>query len=130
MMRSIRMTMALFALLLGLAAAGPAVAQERAASPPNGRFAALEAINASYQQQRHDLECRQIADLAALAEKSSGPEADAALRQLFSLAIAQGLCPQAQDAAQRCLNSAKSSPEIRALAALVQVLGPYRQGGA
>jgi thiol-disulfide isomerase/thioredoxin len=127
-MRSIRMTMALFVLLLGLAAASPAVAQERPASPSNDRFAALEAIDASYQQQRHDLECRRIADLAALAEKSSGLEADAALRQMFSLAIAHGLCPQAQDAAQRCLNSAKSSPEIRALAALVQVLARIDKG--
>jgi thiol-disulfide isomerase/thioredoxin len=128
MMRSIRMTMALFALVLGLAAGRPAFAQERAASPPNGRFAALEAINASYQQQRHDLECRQIADLAALAQKSSGPEADAALRQLFSLAIAHGLCPHAQDAAQHCLNSAKSSRDIRGLAALVQVLARTDKG--
>ncbi len=128
MMRSIRMTVAIFDLLLGLTAAGPAVAQEAAASPPNGRFAALEAINASYQQQRHDLECRRITDLAALAEKSSGPEADAALRQLFSLAIAHGLCPQAQDAAQRCLRAAKSSPEVRALAALVQVLARTDKG--
>jgi thiol-disulfide isomerase/thioredoxin len=128
MMRSIRLTMAQIALLLGLAAAGPAVAQERAASPPNGRFAALEAINASYQHQQHDLECRQIADLAALAQKSSGPESDAALRQLFSLAIACGLCPHAQDAAQHCLNSAKSSPDIRGLAALVQVLARTDKG--
>lgn len=128
MIRSIWMAMSLFALVLGLAAAGPAVAQERAASPPNGRFAALEAINASYQQQRHDLECRQIGDLAALAEKSTGPEADAALRQLFSLAIAHGLCPQAQGAAQRSLSSAKTSPEIRALSALVQVLARTDKG--
>jgi thiol-disulfide isomerase/thioredoxin len=128
MIRSIRITMAQIALLLGLAAAGPAVAQDRAASPPNGRFGALEAINASYQQQRHDLECRQIADLAALAEKSSGPEADASLRQLFSLAVAHGLCPKAQDAAQRSLNSAKSSPDVRALAALVQVLARTDKG--
>jgi thiol-disulfide isomerase/thioredoxin len=128
MIRSIRMTVALFDLLLGLTAAFPAVAQEAAASPPNGRFAALEAINASYQQQRHDLECRRITDLAVLAEKSSGPEADAALRQLFSLAIAHSLCPQAHDAAQRCLRAAKSSPEVRALAALVQVLARTDKG--
>ena len=95
MIRSIRLSIALVALLLGLAAAGAAVAQERAASPPTNRFAALEAINASYQQQQHDLECRQIADLAALAQKSSGPEADAALRQLFTLAIGQAVSPGA-----------------------------------
>ena len=128
MMRSIKMAFALCALILGPTSNGRVVAQEHAASPPAVRFAALEAINASYQQQQHDLECRQIADLAALAQKSSGPEADAALRQLFTLAIGRKLCPQAQDAAQRRLSVAKSSPEVCAMAALVQVLrGPTRE---
>ncbi len=127
MMRSIWITLAQFALAIGLMAAD-AVAQERAASPPTGRFAALEALNAAYQQQQHELECRRIADLATLAQKSPGPDADAALRQLFSLAVAHGLCPQAHDAAQRCLASAKSSPEVRALAALVQVLARTDKG--
>jgi len=127
-MHSIRMTIALFALSLALAAEGPAVAQERAAGPPNARFAALEAINTAYQQQRHDLECRQIADLAALADKTSGPEADAALRQLFSLAIGRKLCTQAQKSAERCLNSPTTSPEVRPLAALVLVLARIDKG--
>ena len=127
MMRSIWITLAQFALAIGLMAAD-AVAQERAASPPTGRFAALEALNAAYQQQQHELECRRIADLATLAQKSPGPDADAALRQLFSLAVAHGLCPQAHDAAQRRLASAKSSPEVRALAALVQVLARTDKG--
>jgi thiol-disulfide isomerase/thioredoxin len=128
MMHSMRMIRAQSVLLLGLAAAGPAVAQERAASPPSDRFAAVEALNASYQQQRHDLNCRQIADLAALAEKSPGLEADAAYRQLFSLAIAENLCPEAIQAAGNCLASAASSRDATALAALVQVLGRSQKG--
>jgi hypothetical protein len=67
-----------------LAIGVPVAAQERASTP----FKALEALNASYDKQLHDLECRRIADLAALAEKSPGPEADAAYRHVFGLAIA------------------------------------------
>ena len=68
MMHSTRMTMARPALPLALAAAGPAVAQEGPAGRQNNQFTALEALDASYKQQRRDLECRRIADLAALAE--------------------------------------------------------------
>ena len=113
-------TLTLGTLMLGL----PAAAQDR----PAGPFKALEALNASYEKQLHDLECRRIADLAALAEKASGPEADAAYRQLFGLAMAQGLCTESRGAAARCLDSASCGRDTRALAALVQVLGRTDKG--
>jgi thiol-disulfide isomerase/thioredoxin len=128
MMHSIRITLALFVLVSGLAAAKRAVAQEKATDPPGGRFAALAALNVSYQQQRHDLECRRIADLAALAEKAPGPEADAAYRELFGLAIAQDLCPVALAAAASCLATPSSGRDTRAMAGLVQVLGRTQKG--
>jgi thiol-disulfide isomerase/thioredoxin len=104
---------------------GPTVdAQER----PPGRFEELESLNASYEKQLHDLECRRIADLAALARKAAAPEADAALRQLFGLAIARGLCPEAQAAAARCRASTNSGRDVKALAALVQVLAHADRG--
>ena len=40
----------------------------------------------------HDLEARRIADLDALAARSTGPEADAAYRELFTLAIGRRTC--------------------------------------
>ncbi len=89
-------------------------------SPP--RFAALEELEASYQRQLHDLECRRIVDLADLAEKSPAPEADAAYRQLFGLAIGRDLCREAQAASSRCLAVNSAARDVRALAALVQVL--------
>jgi thiol-disulfide isomerase/thioredoxin len=114
------LTLALGTFLLGL----PAAAQERQRSP----FAALEALNASYERHLRDLECRRIADLAALAEKATDPVADAAYQQMFGLAIARGLCPEAQPAAARCLKSASRGRDVRALATLVQVLARTDKG--
>jgi thiol-disulfide isomerase/thioredoxin len=123
-MPAIRMPLILalgtFTLRLGVPI--PAAAQERSAGGSSARFAALEELDASYRRQLHDLECRRIADLAALAAKAPGPEADAAYRQLFGLAIARGLCREAQAAAARCLASPSAGRDVRALAALVQVL--------
>ncbi len=113
-------TLALGTLLFGL----PVAAQERQPGP----FQALESLNASYEKQLHDLECRRIADLAALAEKATAPEADAAYRQLFGLAIARGLCPEAQAAAARCLASTASGRDTQAMAALVGVLARADKG--
>jgi thiol-disulfide isomerase/thioredoxin len=128
MMHSIRISFALFVLVSCLATAGPAAAQEQAASSPSGRFAALAALNASYHQQRHDLECRRIADLAALAAKAPGPEADAAYRELFGLAISQNLCPVALAASASCLETPSSGRDTRAMAGLVRALGHTQQG--
>jgi thiol-disulfide isomerase/thioredoxin len=115
-------------LILRLGVPMPVVAQERATDRPPGRFAALDALDASYQRQLHDLECRRIADLAALAEKAPGPEADAAYRQLFGLAITRDLCREAQAAAGRCAASNSAGRDVRALAALVQVLARADKG--
>jgi thiol-disulfide isomerase/thioredoxin len=121
-------TLALAAFALGLVAPGPISAQDSAPAAPPGRFAALEELDAAYRRQRHDLERRRIADLAALAEKAPGPEADAAYRHLFGLAIAQDLCREAQSAAARCLASTSAGRDVRALAALVQVLARADKG--
>jgi thiol-disulfide isomerase/thioredoxin len=129
-MRAIRLSpiLALGILAIHLEVPIPVAAQERAADGPSGRFAALDALDASYRHQLHDLECRRIADLAALAEKAPGPEADAAYRQLFGLAIARELCREAQTAAGRCLASTSSGRDVHALAALVQVLSRTDKG--
>ncbi len=117
----IALTLALGTVLSGLPVAG----QEPRAGHRTGT---LEALNAAYHQQLRALEGRWIADLAALAEKSTDPEADAAYRQLFHLAIARDLCSEAQAAAQRYRASRASSQEIQALAALVQVLARAEKG--
>ncbi len=116
------LVLALGAGMLGLPA--PIVAQERQPE----RFASLEALNASYEKRLHELECRRIADLADLARKLTGPEADAAYRQLFGLAIARDLCAESLGAAARCLASTSCGRDTRAQAALVQMLGRTDDG--
>jgi thiol-disulfide isomerase/thioredoxin len=118
----------LVALVLGWSRPTMVMAQEGASQRPSGQFKALEALDADYQKQFHDLECRQLADLAALAEKSSAREADAAFERLFSLAIARKLCPQAQASARHCLNSRTCGRDVVALAAMVQVLARVDKG--
>lgn len=111
-----------------LAAGVPAAAQERPAGAPTGRFAAIEELDASYRKQLHDLESRRIADLAALAAKSDGPEADEAYRRLFGLAIERDLCAEAQPAAARCRATSSAGRDVRALAAMVQLLARADRG--
>jgi thiol-disulfide isomerase/thioredoxin len=111
--------------LMILLPALPVAAQEREAGNSRDK---LDPLNASYQEQLRAIERRWIADLAALAEQGSAPEADAAYRQLFALAIAHDLCPEAMAAATRCQARTSSSRDTRAMAALVQVLGHTHKG--
>ncbi|MHB1557537.1 MAG: TlpA family protein disulfide reductase [Isosphaeraceae bacterium] len=131
-MRAIRVSLILAVgiYMLSLEIAGPAGAQEAtpAGAQASGRFATLDELDASYRRQRHELECRRIADLAALAGKVRGAESDAAYRQLFGLAITQGLCREAEAAATRCLATDSAGRDVRALAALVRVLARVDRG--
>jgi thiol-disulfide isomerase/thioredoxin len=127
----IRKNQALIALLITLAVVGRGLAQEPQAAMRPADAAAypkLEALNAAYRTQRHDLECRRIADLAALAQQATGALANAAYHQLFGLAITENLCPEAAAAAGRCLALPASPQDVRALAALVQVMARTEKG--
>ena len=128
MMHSIRIALALAlgAALFSLPTPGTVVAQDQAARHCPGK---LEALNASYHQQLRDIECRWIAELADLADKSSGPDATDAYRQLFNVAIARDLCIEAQPAARNCLESIPAAPDIPALAASVQVFARADEEG-
>jgi thiol-disulfide isomerase/thioredoxin len=117
---TIVLTVAFGACTFGLAA----VAQETAPA----RFAALEALSATHEKQLCELECRQISELAALADKTTGPEQDAAYRQLFRLAIGRNHCPEAMAAAGHCLATASCGHDARTLAALVRALAQADKG--
>ncbi len=142
-MHSIRIALALGlgTALLGIPTPGSVVAQEQEAGHCPGR---LEALDISYRHQLRAIERQWIADLAGLAGKSSGPEANDAYRQLFTLAVARDLCMDAQPAAQSCLASialgeadpaaqtcSPSIPgaqDLRILAASVQVFARAEKG--
>lgn len=137
----IALALGLGAALFSLPTAGTVAAQDLDAGHCPGR---LEALDVSYRQRLRAVECRWIADLADLAGKSSGREANDAYRQLFNLAIARDLCVDAQPAAQYCLASiplrvaepaaqscsasVPSEQDIRALATSVQVFARAEKG--
>jgi len=115
------------AFVLGLATwDAVAMAQEVAKQADKGPT--LEELNASYIRQLRELDRRRIADLVALASRTSGPEADAAYATLFHLAIAGGFCPEAEPAAEHCLAAKSGGREPRTLANLVRVLARTEQG--
>jgi thiol-disulfide isomerase/thioredoxin len=109
-----------------LTAAGAARAQE--APRQAGAFRTVEDLNAAYDRQRADLERRRLADLAALASRASGPEADAAYRALFLGAIARDLAGAAGPAAEHCLAATDPAPDVRALATLVAAVADTERG--
>ncbi len=127
-MHSIRIALALTlgTALISLPTPGMVVAQEQEAGHCPGR---LEALDASYRQQLRAIERRWIVDLADLADKSSGPEANDAYRRLFNLAIARDLCVDAQPAAQSCLASiplGEAEPAARTCSASIATVQDLR----
>jgi len=83
------LTPALAALLIGMTSFVPLRAQE--APKRSAAFTSLESLEDYYRRQAAELQRRRIADLAALATRKAGPEADAVYRKLFHLAIAHDL---------------------------------------
>ena len=104
----------------------PLAISAKAEEPP--AFRSLDDLNAAYSRRLLDLDRSLIADLAALAARLDGTEADAAYSQLFQLAIARNLSVDASDAASRCLASKTASAEARRAAHLVRVLAHADRG--
>ncbi len=115
----------LLALSVGLFAP-PGAIPLKAEEPP--AFRSLDDLNAAYGRRLLDLDRSRIADLAALAARLNGAEADVAYAQLFQLAVARGLSTEAANAASRCLASKTASPEVRRAAQLVRVLAHADKG--
>lgn len=87
--------------------AKPAPAEDVAQAPKDGAdYKSIAELEAAYARQAADLDRRRIADLAALAGKLSGPEADAAYHQVFQDAIARDRYEAAAKAAAAYLADA------------------------
>ena len=102
------------------------VAQAAQKSAPE--FTRLRALKDDFERQRRDLDRREIAALTNLAKGTSGAEADAIDRELFSLAITRELFAEAREAADRCLARKTTDRAVRALATLVQVVAKGEEG--
>jgi thiol-disulfide isomerase/thioredoxin len=84
-----------------------------------GAYSSLAQLEASYEQQFTALDRRKLADLAALAGRLSGIEAESAFRAVFDLAVARGLYAEAEPVSRAYLAREKGEPETQALAASV-----------
>src|SRR6516164_8393475 len=69
----------------------------------SGNFSSLAELQAHYARQALDLERKQLADLAALAQRQSGLDAEATHRVAFDLAVGHGLYSDAEAAARAYL---------------------------
>ena len=111
------------ALILTLGALAPALETKiQAQQPDAGRLASRDALDDYYAKQTLDLDRRRIADLATLAAKSTGDEAENAYRDLFALAVARNLYDEADQAASAYLKLDKTTPSNRGMATFVRII--------
>src|SRR3954447_2972959 len=118
-------------LISGLLAGLAVRAQDPPPAPtPSGEKAleTREAVDAHYREQLAELDRRHLADLAAVAARQEGQDADLTYRELFNLAIARNLYPQAERAAERVLADQSSSPDVQLLAHFVNVVAEADRG--
>jgi len=93
-----------------------------------GAISSVADLEASYARQMAELEQRKLADLAALAERQTGIEAERAFRAAFDLAVARGLYLQAERAARTYLAREQGEPETHALAASITLISRAERG--
>ena len=98
---------------LALALLAPARAEDARAE---GKAKSLADLNASYAKEHAALDRRQMADLADLARRQEGSEADYTYHQLFNMAIARD---QYEPAAPAAAAYAGNDAELRGLAAFI-----------
>jgi peroxiredoxin len=109
--------------LMGLAAVA-AAAQE--GGKPG--FRSLAELDAHYQRLADDLERRRLLDLAALAGRLTGTEAEVAYRAVFDMAVARNLFDSAEPAARAYLAREGGAPQSHALAAMISLIARADRG--
>ena len=113
-----RIVTTLFSTGLCVSIAGFACAQEAKKAPGKET---KEQVNARYAMLRMELERRHLNDLAAVAARQIGKEADDTYREIFSLAITHDLYRETEPIAEAAIKTGKLSPEVEALAHLINV---------
>jgi hypothetical protein len=92
------------------------------------QFRSIAELDAHYRQQAEELERRKLLDLAALAGRSSGIEAETAYRVVFDLAVARGFFSAAEPAARAYLSRDGGPPQTQALAAMITLIARADRG--
>jgi thiol-disulfide isomerase/thioredoxin len=91
-------------------------------------FGSLADLQVSYARKLAELDRKKLADLAALAQRQSGIEAEAAYRAAFDLAVARGFYTEAAPVARAYLAREHGEPESHALAASIILIGRAERG--
>jgi peroxiredoxin len=105
----------------------PAETKPKVLSPANAA-ATVQAINDEYNRQLLHLERQRLERLSQLAARQGRKEADQTYEQLFRLAVANNLFPDAEPAAQQVLKSGNSSPLVVFLARTVDIIASADRG--
>jgi thiol-disulfide isomerase/thioredoxin len=91
-------------------------------------FGSLAELQASYVRKYADLDRKKLGDLAALAQKQSGIEAEAAFCAAFDLAVSRGLYTEAEPIARAYLARDHGEHESHALAASITLIARADKG--
>ena len=91
-------------------------------------FRSLAELDAYYRQQTDELDHRKLLDMAALAGRLTGMEAEAAYRAVFDAAVARGFFNAAEPAAHAYLAREEGAPQSQALAAMISLIARADRG--
>jgi peroxiredoxin len=105
-------------------AATPAVSQE-AVKP---EFRSLAELDTYYRQQTDELDRHKLLDMAVLAARLTGSEAEAAYWAVFDMAVARGFFNTAEPAARAYLGREEGAPQSQALAAMITLIARADRG--
>ena len=91
-------------------------------------FHSLAELDAHYRQQADELDRRKLLDMAALAGRLTGMEAEEAYRAVFDMAVARSLFNAAEPAARAYLSREGGPPQSQALAATITLIARADRG--
>jgi len=91
-------------------------------------FRSLAELDAHYRQQADELDRRKLLDMAALAGRLTGMEAEEAYRAVFDVAVARGFFNAAEPAARAYLSREEGAPQSQALAAMISLIAQADRG--
>ncbi len=91
-------------------------------------FRSLAELDAHYRQQAEELDRRKLLDMAALAGRLTGMEAETVYRAVFDMAVARGFFNTAEQAARVYLAREEGDPQSQALAAMISLIARADRG--
>lgn len=116
----------LFAVCCILVATAHPAARGQDAGPR--AFRSLAELESQYQKLADELDRRKLLDIAELAGRATGEEAETAYRTAFDLAVARGFYGAAEPAARAYLSRREGSPQSHALAAAISLIAMADRG--